>query len=434
MATVKGDVHDIGKNIVGVVLQCNNFEVVDLGVMVAVREDPRDRARRRTPTSSGLSGLITPSLEEMAHVAKEMERLGFDGAAADRRRDHLAHAHRGEDRAALLRAHGVGARRLARRGRGHQLSERGAARRRTWSEVRADYVKVREAAREQDRAEERHARGGARQRGEDRLGGVRAAAARAQLGLMALRNYPLDELVPYIDWAPVLPDLGPRRASTPTSSRTRSWARRRATCMREGQAMLERIVKGRWLTASGVFGLLPANSRGRRHRDLRRRDARAGARDLAQPAPAEREARAAIPNQCLADFVAPKESGVADYIGAFAVTAGIGIDAKVREFEAKHDDYGAIMLKALADRLAEAFAEHLHQRVRTEFWGYAAGRDAFAATSSSRRSTPASVPRRATRRAPTTPRRATLFDLLDARTQRRHRRSPNPSRCCRPPR
>jgi 5-methyltetrahydrofolate--homocysteine methyltransferase len=366
MATVKGDVHDIGKNIVGVVLQCNNFDVVDLGVMVAC-ETILETAKRENADMVGLSGLITPSLEEMAHVAKEMQRLGFEVplliGGATTSRTHTAVKIEPNYSGPTVwvpdasRAVGVAT----------QLSspEQRAA---YMKGVRADYVKVREAH--------------AKKTGQKSisLGAARANAIRIdwsgrkpvkpnQLGVMALRNYPIDKLVDYIDWGPFFQawDLAGKYPDILEDAVVGEAAR---NVFKEGRAMLERIVKGRWLTASGVFGLWPANAVGddiEIYADEHRDRVLATWHNLRQ----QNEKPPGNPNQCLADFVAPKESGIADYVGAFAVTTGLGIDLKVKEFEAKNDDYSAILVKALADRLAEAFAEHLHHRVRTEFWGYA---------------------------------------------------------------
>ncbi|HET7401427.1 MAG TPA: methionine synthase [Usitatibacter sp.] len=367
MATVKGDVHDIGKNIVGVVLQCNNFDVVDLGVMVAA-EKILETARAENADMVGLSGLITPSLEEMAHVAREMQRLGFTMplliGGATTSRTHTA---------VKIEPHYSGptvwvpdASRAV--GVASSLSS-DEQRERYMAEVRADYVKVRE----------QHAR----KTGQVSIPLAQARANRLQLdlgelpakprqlGLVALRNYPLEKLVPFIDWGPFFQawDLAGKWPDILEDSVVGEAAR---GVHAEGLAMLERLVKGRWLTANGVFGLWPANSIDddiEIYADEGRAQVLMTWHNLRQ----QNRKPAGNPNQCLADFVAPKDSGVGDYIGAFAVTAGIGIEQKLAEFQAKNDDYSAILLKALADRLAEAFAEHLHHRVRTEFWGYAEG-------------------------------------------------------------
>ncbi len=368
MATVKGDVHDIGKNIVGVVLQCNNFEVVDLGVMVPA-ERILDTAEKEKADMVGLSGLITPSLEEMAHVAAEMERRGMriplliGGATTSRTHTAVKIEPRYSGPTVWVpdasRAVGVATSLASEDGRDHYVAQ-----------VRHDYLKVRDAH--------------ARKTGQKSvpLEAARANAARldwagyappkpAQRGLLALRNYPLEKLVPCLDWAPFFQawDLVGKYPAILEDAVVGEAAR---NVFREGQAMLERIVKGRWLTANAVFGIWPANSVGddiEIYSDESRSHVLMTWHNLRQ----QNEKPEGNPNQCLADFVAPRDSGVVDYLGAFAVAAGEGIEAKLAEFAAKHDDFSAIMLKALADRLAEAFAEHLHQRVRTEFWGYAAG-------------------------------------------------------------
>jgi 5-methyltetrahydrofolate--homocysteine methyltransferase len=367
MATVKGDVHDIGKNIVGVVLQCNNFDVVDLGVMVAC-DTILETARKENADMVGLSGLITPSLEEMAHVAREMKRLGFTiplligGATTSRTHTAVKIEPNYSGPTVWVpdasRAVGVASSLSSPEQRDAYMVQ-----------VRADFAKVREAH--------------AKKTGQKSIP-LEAARANAvkidwpshrpvkprQLGLMALRNYPLEKIAECIDWGPFFQawDLAGRYPDILTDSVVGEAAR---NVHHEGQAMLERIVKGRWLTANGVFGLWPANSVGddiEIYADERRERVLMTWHNLRQ----QNEKPAGNPNQCLADFVADKDSGIPDYIGAFAVTAGIGIEARLKEFAAKNDDYSAIMLKALADRLAEAFAEHLHHRVRTEYWGYAA--------------------------------------------------------------
>ena len=368
MATVKGDVHDIGKNIVGGVLQCNNFEVVDLGVMVPA-ERILETAKKENADMIGLSGLITPSLEEMAHFAKEMERLGLrlplliGGATTSRTHTAVKIEPNYSGPTVWVpdasRAVGVAS----------QLASTEGQRDNYLAEIRADYAKVREAH--------------AKKTGQKSvsLEAARANAVKidwagyapprpACLGLAALKNYPLEKIVDFIDWGPFFQawDLA---GKYPDILRDPVVGEAARNVQAEGRAMLDRIVKGRWLTASGVYGLWAANAVGddiEIYADEKRERVLATWHNLRQ----QNQKPQGNPNQCLADFVAPKDSGVADYVGAFAVTAGLGIEEKLAEFQAKNDDYGAIMLKALADRLAEAFAEHLHHRVRTEFWGYAA--------------------------------------------------------------
>jgi 5-methyltetrahydrofolate--homocysteine methyltransferase len=367
MATVKGDVHDIGKNIVGVVLQCNNFDVVDLGVMVAC-ETILETARRENADFVGLSGLITPSLEEMAHVAKEMQRLGFTVplliGGATTSRTHTAVKIEPHYRGPTVwvpdasRAVGVASSLASEEARGEYLRQ-----------VRADYEKIRE----------QHARKSGQK--SVSLEAARANAVKIdwpayrparpkRLGVTRLANYPLEKLVPFLDWGPFFQtwDLAGKYPEILDDAVVGEAAR---NVHRDGLAMLERIVKGRWVTANGVFGLWPANAAGddiEIYADDKRDGVLATWHNLRQ----QNEKPPGNPNQCLADFVAPRESGVADYIGAFAVTAGLGVEAKVKEFLAANDDYSAILVKALADRLAEAFAEHLHWLVRTDYWGYAA--------------------------------------------------------------
>ncbi|WP_210130585.1 methionine synthase [Stenotrophomonas rhizophila] len=362
MATVKGDVHDIGKNIVGVVLACNNFEVVDLGVMVPAQKI-LDAARAENADIIGLSGLITPSLEEMSHVAREMERQGFTlplmigGATTSR-------AHTALKIDPHYKAPTVWVKDASR--------AVGVAQSLISSELRDAFV----AANEADYADirQRH-----RNRGDaKRL--VTLAKARAQRfdgkwaqyqppaplkpGLHVLDDYPLADLVGVIDWTPFFQawELAGKYPAILTDEIVGTQA---SELYRDARAMLKRIVDERWLTAKAVFGLWPANSVGD-DVHLTTEDGPAVLHFLRQQVdkPVER------PDFCLADFIAPADSGRQDWIGAFAVTAGIGIDPHVARFEADHDDYNAILLKALADRLAEALAERLHQQVRTDFWGY----------------------------------------------------------------
>jgi 5-methyltetrahydrofolate--homocysteine methyltransferase len=355
-------VHDIGKNIVGVVLACNNFDVVDLGVMVPAQKI-LDAAREHNADLIGLSGLITPSLEEMSHVAREMERQGFDlplligGATTSRA--HTALKIDPHYKAPTVwvkdasRAVGVAQSLISR-----DLREAFVA------ANEADYAEIR--ARHRNRGDAKrlvtleHARAQKFHGGWDNY----TPPTPNQPGLHVFDDYPLAELVDYIDWTPFFQawELAGKFPAILTDEIVGTQA---SELYKDARAMLERIVSEKWLTAKAVFGLWPANSIGD---DVRVQHAQGETtlHFLRQQVdkPAER------PDFCLADFIAPADSGKQDWIGAFAVTAGIGIDAHVARFEAEHDDYNAILLKALADRFAEALAERLHQRVRTEFWGY----------------------------------------------------------------
>ena len=366
MATVKGDVHDIGKNIVGVVMQCNNFEVVDLGVMVST-EKILDTAIRENVDIIGLSGLITPSLEEMTHVAKEMQRLGFKiplligGATTSR--THTAVKIEPHYQGATVwvpdasRAVGVCSNLLS-------------------DELKNGYIKsVRE---DYDKVREQHAN----KKGVKlvTLAAARANAAKidwanyvppkpAFIGIKTLVNFPLAELVPYIDWSPFFQtwDLWGKYPQILDDAVVGEAARE---VFANAKKMLGQIVDEKWLEARAVCGFWPANSVGDSieiYRDESRTTVLHTFHHLRQ----QNEKPAGNPNQCLADFVAPRASGIADYLGAFAVTAGIGCEERAKAFEAQNDDYSAIMIKSLADRLAEAFAECLHAKTRQQFWGYA---------------------------------------------------------------
>jgi 5-methyltetrahydrofolate--homocysteine methyltransferase len=366
MATVKGDVHDIGKNIVGVVLQCNNFAVIDLGVMVSAKKI-LDTAIEHNADIIGLSGLITPSLEEMAHVAREMQRLSMTqplligGATTSRVHTAVKIAPNFAGITVYVpdasRAVGVASNLLS-----DELKDAYVA------EVALDYEKIRV----------QHAA----KKGPTliSLAAARANAFRTDwatytppvpmaIGRREFRNVDLAEIANYIDWGPFFQAwelAGPYPAILEDAIVGEAARNVHA----EGQAMLRAIVSGRWLTANGVIALLPANAVGddiEIYADDARTKVALTWRNLRQ----QNERPSGKANLCLADFVAPKSSGRADYLGAFAVTTGLGIEKKIAEFEAKKDDYNAIMLKALADRLAEAFAEWLHARVRRELWGFA---------------------------------------------------------------
>ena len=368
IATVKGDVHDIGKNIVGVVLQCNNYEVVNLGVMVPASKILQV-AREENCDVIGLSGLITPSLEEMAHVAQEMEREGFTiplligGATTSRVHTAVKIAPHYSGMTVYVpdasRSVGVCSNLLS-----DGLREEYA------SNVRADYDKIRAQHLSRTPRTPLLSLAQARANAFSTDWAAYAPPAPGSIGVQALRDYDLATIAGHIDWSPFfqtweLSGPYPKILQDPMVGEA---AR---NVFAEGQAMLKRIIEEKWLTANAVFGLFPANSVGddiEIYTDESRAQVAMRFHNLRQQAARP----AGKPNHCLADFVAPKASGVRDYVGAFAVTSGIGIEARVREFESRHDDYSAIMLKALADRLAEAFAEHLHERVRREFWAYAA--------------------------------------------------------------
>ena len=370
LATVKGDVHDIGKNIVGVVLQCNNYEVLDLGVMVPAAKI-LETAKAEKADIIGLSGLITPSLDEMCHVAAEMERQGFTTplliGGATTSRVHTAvkiHPNYRGGQAVYVndasRAVGVAAALVA--------ADRSDA---YVAGVRTEYARIADT----------HARGEENKR---RVPLVAARANALQLdwggnhrparprvaGTTVLREVSLAELVAYIDWSPFFStwELSGKFPAILDDDKFGPAAR---ALFDDAQAMLARIVAEKWFEARGVAGFWPANSEGDDivvFADEDRREPVATLHTLRQQL-ARREGRA---NVALADFIAPRDSGVADYIGAFIVTAGIGEDAVANRFRGANDDYSSIMVKALADRMAEAFAERLHAKVRRELWGYAA--------------------------------------------------------------
>jgi 5-methyltetrahydrofolate--homocysteine methyltransferase len=414
LATVKGDVHDIGKNIVGVVLACNNYDVVDLGVMVPA-EKILEAAVAEQADIIGLSGLITPSLDEMCHVAAELERQGFEvplliGGATTSRVHTAVKIHPNYRRGQTLyvndasRAVGVVSSLLSPETRAHTINE-----------VRAEYARIAAA----------HARG---EEGKQRLplADARANALRLNwsgdyrppvprvLGAQRLPNIALAELTTFIDWTPFFAtwELHGKYPAILNDPQIGEAAR---GLLADAQAMLRQIVADNWFTARGVIGLWPANSEGDDifvFADEARSAPTKVLHTLRQQLP-RREGRA---NVALADFVAPRASGLADYVGAFIVTAGVGEEAVVDRFKRANDDYSAIMAKALADRLAEASAEYLHQKVRREFWGYASDERLNAADLIAEKY-------RGIRPAPGYPaqpdhtEKATLFELLDGERQ-----------------
>jgi 5-methyltetrahydrofolate--homocysteine methyltransferase len=368
LATVKGDVHDIGKNIVGVVLQCNNYEVIDLGVMVPAQKI-LDTARERQVDIIGLSGLITPSLDEMCHVAAEMERDGFDlplligGATTSRVHTAVKISPNYHKSQAIYvtdasRAVGVVSSLMS-------LEERPRA----IAKVREDYGRIAES----------YARGQAEK--------VRTSIAEARanrlsldwagytppkptfLGTRAFKAYDLAELSRYIDWTPFF-HAWELKGTFPRILEDDKYGEAARNLYEDARAMLKQLIEEKWLTANGVVGFWPANSIGddiEIYTDEMRTKRLAVLHTLRQQM-ARDGSRA---NLALADFVAPKDTGIADYIGGFAVTAGVGEEDVALRFERANDDYSKIMIKALADRLAEAFAEALHEKVRRALWAYA---------------------------------------------------------------
>jgi 5-methyltetrahydrofolate--homocysteine methyltransferase len=373
MATVKGDVHDIGKNIVTVVLQCNNFEVVNMGVMVPCQQI-LDTAREHNADVIGLSGLITPSLEEMAHVAKEMERQGFKiplliGGATTSRVHTAVKIEPNYPSGTTIyvndasRAVGVCSNLLSNTMREEYISG-----------IKADYTLARE------QHESKKGKASYVTLEEARARGVKSdwkkyAPPKPHLtGVQKFEAYPLDKIAEYIDWTPFFQawELAGRYPKILQDEIVGEEARK---LFSDAQLMLKKIIDEKWLTANAVFGLFPANSVNSDDIEIYTDESRKKVSITWHNLRQQTKKPADIPNFCLADYIAPKTSKIKDYIGAFAVTTGMGIDSRVAEFEKQNDDYSAILLKALADRLAEAFAELLHSRVRREFWGYATGED-----------------------------------------------------------
>ncbi|MFC7206783.1 methionine synthase [Comamonas endophytica] len=374
IATVKGDVHDIGKNIVTVVLQCNNFEVVNMGVMVPCHEILA-KAKEEGADIIGLSGLITPSLEEMQYVAGEMQKdeyfrsrrmpLLIGGATCSRVHTAVKIAPKYEGPVIYVpdasRSVGVAQSLL-----GEGLQEYLQA-------LEADYDKVR-----QQHANRKQvpmwplakARANATP-----VDFTRVPPAPRALGRRVFRNFDLNEIARFIDWGPFFQtwDLAGPYPAILDDEIVGAEARK---VMADGQAMLQRIISGRWLSANGVIGLYPANSVGddiEFYTDDTRSEVLLTWHGMRQQTEKQAVEGVMRPSRCLADFVAPKDSGIKDYAGLFAVTSGLGMEKKEQEFIDQLDDYSGILFKSLADRLAEAFAECLHQRVRTDLWGYAPG-------------------------------------------------------------
>ncbi|MFC4785057.1 methionine synthase [Nocardioides sp. MAHUQ-72] len=365
MATVKGDVHDIGKNIVGVVLQCNNYEVVDLGVMVPAQKI-LDTAVEIGADAVGLSGLITPSLDEMVNVASEMQRRGFEiplmigGATTSRAHTAVKVDQKYDGAVVWVKDASRSVPTLA-----ALLSD--AQRPQLLADIKADYDSLRARhATKHDRPmitlEQARAN-----RTPISWDGYQPPAPRSP-GVHVLEDYDLAELREYIDWQPFF-NAWEMKGKFPDILNNPATAETARSLYDDAQAMLDRIVAEKWLTARGVFGFFPASAVGddiELYTDESRSEVLTTLHNLRQ----QGEHREGVPNRSLGDFVAPRETGLPDHVGAFAVTAGLGAGDRILAFKKESDDYSAIMLEALADRLAEAFAERLHQRVRTEFWGH----------------------------------------------------------------
>jgi 5-methyltetrahydrofolate--homocysteine methyltransferase len=366
MATVKGDVHDIGKNIVGVVLQCNNFEVIDLGVMVPAQKI-LDAAKEHDADIIGLSGLITPSLDEMVNFAVEMEREGMEiplligGATTSRAHTAVKVAPRRSGPVVWVkdasRSVPVAAALLDDKQRPALLEA-----------TAKDYASLRERHAQKNERPMVTLEKARANRTPIEWDGYLPPAPAQGVGVREFPDYDLAELREYIDWQPFFnawemkgrfPDILNNPASGEAARKLYD----------DAQEMLDTLIKEKWLTANGVIGFFPANAVGddiEVYTDDSRTEVLTTLHNLRQ----QGQHREGIPNRSLGDFVAPRETGLADYVGAFAVTAGLGSGEKIAEFKAANDDYSAILLESLADRLAEAFAERMHERVRKEFWGY----------------------------------------------------------------
>jgi 5-methyltetrahydrofolate--homocysteine methyltransferase len=383
MATVKGDVHDIGKNIVGVVLQCNNFEIIDLGVMVPASTIIQTAIEEKVDII-GLSGLITPSLDEMVHIAGELTRLELEfpvmigGATTSRAHTAVKIDPQYEHTLVYVkdasRAVGVAAKLL-----GDNAADFSAQIKTEYEQVRKQRANKSQRSRLISFAE---SRANKTQIDWDQftpvkpdilsqtcvISGLQRLESDLGNALFVFDDYPLQDLREFIDWTPFF-HAWELRASYPKILDHPDKGSQARELFTDAQAMLDTLIEEKWLTAKAVFGFFPANSIDETIEiyDDTRLNKTLALHHLRQ----QNQRPDNKPNQCLTDWIAPKSSGLSDYIGGFAVTTGIGIDEHIAKFEADHDDYNAIMLKILADRLAEAFAERLHQRVRTEFWAYA---------------------------------------------------------------
>lgn len=369
MATVKGDVHDIGKNIVGVVLGCNNYEVVDLGVMV-----PADKiiqaAIDHKADVIGLSGLITPSLDEMVDVATEMERaqlsipLLIGGATTSK-----VHT------AVKIEQHYTGGQtvHVLDASRSVTVVEQLLGSRKTQfvEDLRAEYARIRTHHEKHRGAKQLLSLAEARANKLQLTFDTQTVTPPAHTGIQTFEDFPLEKLEPFIDWTPFF-QTWELHGKFPAILEDEIVGQEAQKLYADARQMLERIIAEKWLTAKAVTGIFPANSNGD-DIEIYTDESRTQVAHVQHTLRQQTRKTAGQPNIALADFIAPKDSGIADYIGGFVVTTGHGIDAHIARFEADHDDYSSILLKALADRLAEAFAEYMHAHVRQTTWGYASG-------------------------------------------------------------
>jgi len=370
MATVKGDVHDIGKNIVGVVLGCNNYDIVDMGVMVPANQILKKAIAEKVDII-GLSGLITPSLDEMVHVAKEMERQGFKiplmigGATTSKTHTavkiepqyngpivHVLDASRSVSVASSL------------------ISENDEIRNNFILDTKKEYERVRKL-RGNRKSNKKYITLKKARENKIQLDWSAYTPPKPKLtGVKVFEKYSLEKIAKYIDWTPFFATWQ-LRGKFPAILEDEIVGEECKKLYNDARSMLRQIIDENWLTANAVIGLFPANSVNDDDIEIYADDGRANVQVVLNNLRQQRQKAPGQANNCLTDFIAPKESGLEDYIGAFAVTTGVGIETRVKEYEENHDDYNSILLKALADRLAEAFAECMHEQVRKDFWGYA---------------------------------------------------------------
>ena len=370
LATVKGDVHDIGKNIVGVVLGCNNYNVIDLGVMVSTEKILQTAIDEKVDVI-GLSGLITPSLDEMAHVAKEMERRGFKvplligGATTSRIHTavKIAPNYKGTTVHVLDASRSVPV-------VSSLISDDKKVRDNFSNGIKDEYTKLRENHLKKKEAKNYLTIERARENKLNVDWEKTEIVKPENIGVTVLKEFSLETLRKYIDWTPFF-STWEMKGKYPDILNNEKAGKEAKKLFDDANKLLDEIIKNKSLTANGVLGLFPANTVGNDDIEVYSDDTRKGVKRVLHTIRTQTQKSDGLPNLALADFVAPKESGKKDYIGAFAVTAGIGIEKLIERFDKDHDDYNSIMTKALADRLAEAFAEHLHELVRKKYWGYA---------------------------------------------------------------